>query len=111
MLSSEKVPDLALQIVWNTIMNMLSARPDIHHNMVVNDAKFTVIASAELLTDLPQYRDIYDEIPGTDWNQLARGLGSTMRRPFTSAAEENILCYDDDKYHRVSSRVLKNGAG
>ena len=33
-LSSEDVPDLALQVVWNTIMNMLSARPDIHSEMV-----------------------------------------------------------------------------
>ena len=97
-LSSEKVPDLALKIVWNTIMNMLSARPDIHSEMVRQGTLFGVLAESQVLTDMPEYQDLYTQFPGTDWNQRARGLGATGFIPLTSASEENILCYRTDRW-------------
>ena len=97
-LSSEKVPDLALKIVWNTIMNMLSARPDVHSEMVRQGTLFGVLAESQVLTDMPEYQDLYTQFPGTDWNQRARGLGATGFIPLTSASEENILCYRTDRW-------------
>ena len=98
MLSSEKVPDLALKIVWNTIMNMLSARPDIHSEMVRQGTLFGVLAESQVLTNMPECQDLYTQFPGTDWNQRARGLGATGFIPLTSASEENILCYRTDRW-------------
>ena len=83
-LSSEKVRDLALQIVWNTFMNMLSARPDIHSEMVRQGTLFGVLAESQVLTNMPEYQDLYTQFPGTDWNQRACGLGATGFIPLTS---------------------------
>ena len=82
-LSSGEVPDLALQVVWNTIMNMLSARPDIYSEMVRKGTLFGVLAESQVLTDMPEYQDLYTQFPGTDWNQRARGLGATGFIPLT----------------------------
>ena len=101
-LSSEKVPDLALKIVWNTIMNMLSARPDIHSEMVRQGTLFGVLAESQVLTDMPEYQDLYTQFPGTDWNQRARGLGATGFIPLTRANRQ--LLTPDDRGYQVQGR-------
>ena len=35
--------------------------------------------------------------PNTDWDERARGLGGTLDLPLSSAAEENVMCHDDDR--------------
>ena len=34
-----------------------------------------------------------------NWDVRARGLGGTRECPLTTCAEENLLCYQIDKYH------------
>ena len=52
----------------------------------------------ELTTDIPEHSDLNKAFPGTDWDKRARGLGATEHRPATSCAEENLLCYANDRY-------------
>ena len=49
----------------------------------------------EVTTDMPEYSDL-----SVYWNERARGLGGTVKRPVSMAAEENALCYADDSYRR-----------
>ena len=97
-LSSTNVPDLALLQAWNTIMNMLVTRPDLHEAIASNGVRFGVIGVDEVTTDMPEYADLYEAFPDTDWDVRARGLGPTRQRPLASSAEENLLCYADDVY-------------
>jgi hypothetical protein len=65
--------------------------------MIANGAKLAIMSENEVTTDIPDHSDLYTAFPGTNWN-IYRGLGSTMARPTTSCAEENLLCYFTDVY-------------
>ena len=97
-LSSANVPDLALQQAWNIIMNMLAARPDLHEMIAANGTLFGIIGVDEVTTDMPEYRDLNELWPETNWDARTRGLGATTFKRLSSAAEENLLCYSRDIY-------------
>lgn len=92
--ASASVPDAALGHAWNIIMNLLAARPDLHAALAEQGQYFGVLGADEVTTDMPEYRHLKDD-PVTDWDTRARGLGGM---PFSSGAEENLLCYRSDPY-------------
>merc|ERR1712013_728262 len=55
----------------------------------------TVMAAypSELTTHIPEHAWL-----GAYWNERARGLGATVAIPVGSSAEENALCYSNDRY-------------
>jgi hypothetical protein len=97
--SSHRVPDLALTTARETVNGMLRKRPDIRRSIMAHHGRVAIIARSEVTTHLPEYADIYEEQPGEDWNVRARGLGATVERPVTSAGAENVLCSAEDIYH------------
>jgi hypothetical protein len=92
--ASASVPDKALGRAWNIIMNLLAARSDLLAALAEHGQYFGVMGAEEVPTDVPEYRYLKND-PVTDWDQRARGLGGI---PFSSGAEENLLCYDNDRY-------------
>lgn len=96
--SSAKVPDAALIQAGNIIRQMLDKRPDVVAKMKQNKLRVAVMAESEVTVDIPEHSDLYTAFPGTDWNTRARGLGATLQRPACSCAEENLLCYPNDRY-------------
>ncbi|MFN7130502.1 MAG: hypothetical protein ACK4N5_00370 [Myxococcales bacterium] len=104
-LSSEWVPDEALHETARIVERMLAKRPDIRERMVGRQARVAVIGQDEVVTDMPEYRDLYRTFPGTDWNERARGLGGVVGLPLTSTSEENVLCYFRDRYKGESVLV------
>lgn len=98
-ISSENVRDEALIIARDAVNRILSLRADIKHQYIKNSGKIAVIGVNELTTDIPEYRDLYEVFPGTDWNVRARGLGATLQRPVSSVGEENLICQPSDRYH------------
>lgn len=116
--SSEKVPDMALMMARDIINYMLAKRPDVRAQMMKDKARLSIMAYTEMQTDLPEYsdwkkparddirlipseRENYDKPGGiasmTDkeyWNKRARGMGGNE----TSCAEENLLGYPGTKY-------------
>lgn len=97
-ISSEHVSDEALGRAWNIIMNLLLPRPDLHQALAENGQYFGVMAEDEVTTDLPEYVDLKND-PVTDWDTRARGLGGF---PFSSGAEENLMCLQTDGYYGES---------
>ncbi|MEQ1873153.1 MAG: hypothetical protein ABL953_05440 [Ilumatobacteraceae bacterium] len=93
-ISSAAVPDEALGRAWNIITNLLAPRPDLHLALAEGGQYFGVMAQSEVTTDMPEYRYLADD-PVTNWDERARGLGGY---PFSSGAEENLMCYPDDPY-------------
>ncbi|MCE9621395.1 MAG: hypothetical protein K8R99_03505 [Actinomycetia bacterium] len=93
-ISSSAVPDEALGRAWNIITNLLAPLPDVQRALADAGQYFAVMAQSEVTTDIPEYRYLADD-PVTNWDERARGLGGY---PFSSGAEENLMCYPDDPY-------------
>src|SRR5688572_15336127 len=99
-ISSDKVPDAALLQARKIVVQMLSnvklrvAAKTIAQNKI----RIAVMSKDELTTDIPEHSDLNRAFPETNWDTRTRGLGATAVRPVTSCAEENLLCYPNDRY-------------
>jgi hypothetical protein len=97
--SSWRVPDEALIKVAQMTAFFLDNLPEeIAANLRKNKARVGILARYEGTTDMPEYAHMESDTT-VNWDVRARGLGGTMELPMTSCAEENILCYQIDKYH------------
>jgi hypothetical protein len=118
-ISSARVPDVALLLARDIVVYMLAGRPDLRREMIAKGYRVGVMAETEMTTDIPEQRDgrkpgrddprltraereNYDKPGGmgslTDkqyWDRRARGLGGV----FTTGAEENILGYAKTRYY------------
>ena len=70
--------------------------PRVARSMNARGFRHAVMAAypSELTTHIPEHAFLD---PGF-WNERARGLGATVRVPVGSSAEENALCYSNDRY-------------
>lgn len=104
-ISSQEIRDEAFYKAAPIISNMLSPRPDVRDAMVRLKSYVIIIGARQQLTDIPEYRDLYRDFPGVDWNERARGLGATPGQPVTSVGEENLLRLSGDRYQGESVLV------
>lgn len=96
---SWRVPDEALIKVAQMTEFFLNNLPgEVSENLRKNKARVGILARYEGTTDMPEYAHLESDTT-VNWDVRARGLGGTMELPMTSCAEENILCYQIDKYH------------
>jgi hypothetical protein len=98
MRAGEEVDDDALAAQAERVFEMLVARPDIVIALVDSGIEGRVIPAGTRITSLPEFTDLYDLYPGTDWNRRGRSFPGTPDVPFFAGAEENLLCLDDDFY-------------
>jgi alpha-glucosidase len=88
------VDDRAFRKIIETFTKLLANVPESTTDHLVRaGSHYSIIASVEGQTDLPEYRSMRND-PKTDWNKRARGLGGLV----TSGGEENILEYPNDRY-------------
>lgn len=99
-ISSQAVPDKALLQARKIVIHMLDDLKVPREYLKFSEfrIRIAVMSKKELTTDVPEHSDLNDAFPKTDWDARARGLGATIARPATSCAEENLLCYSDDRY-------------
>ncbi|MFZ5942188.1 MAG: hypothetical protein ACOYXB_16595 [Bacteroidota bacterium] len=97
--SSWRVPDSALYQACDIIKFMTDALPpEILEAMTTRNTRVGVMARYEGTTDIPEHAHLkYDTT--LNWDVRARGLGGDAELPLTTCAEENLLCYQIDKYH------------
>jgi hypothetical protein len=107
--SSEKVPDAALIEAQAILARMMAKRPDAVKALVERKVRVAIMAKSEVTTDVPEHADLYTAFPGTDWNKRCRGVGATQARPVCSAAEENVLQHEDDRYRGESILIHEFG--
>jgi len=100
-ISSEQVPDEAFFAVQKMTDEMLSMRSDVRAKMIENKIRIGIIAKSEVPTDMPEYRNLNDSFPDTDWDTRGRGYGANVDNPLSTCAEENVLCYGkgNDSYY------------
>ncbi len=97
--SSRKVPDEALNAAYKTIKFMTDALPaKVLESMVSRGIRVAIMARYEGTTDIPEHAYLVNDTT-LNWDVRARGLGGTLELPLTTCAEENLLCYQIDKYH------------
>ena len=99
--SSNNVPDEALQMAWNIMANMLQGQAQVIEKMLELKIKMGIVAQSEGITVLPEYAFLRND-PETNWDERARGLGGSPSVPLGSGAEESLLCYIDDPYYGES---------
>lgn len=98
-LSSHRVPDSAFVKACEIIDFMTSGLPEpILAQMVKVDTRVGIMARYEGTTDIPEHAHLAKDT-SLNWDVRARGLGGSLRNPLTTCAEENLLCYQIDKYH------------
>ena len=98
-ISSWRVPDEALIKVAQMTGFFLENLPaEVADNLRKYKSRIGILARNEGTTDMPEYAHMAKDT-SVNWDVRARGLGGTMELPITSCAEENILCYQIDKYH------------
>jgi len=97
-LSSTNVSDLALERACDVAVHLLTGRSDVHARLIENGLRVAVIGRNEVITDLPDYRDLNIASAETGRDREIRSLGATLARPVSSAAEENLLCLADDPF-------------
>jgi len=99
-ISSSKVPDAALWQAKRIIEQMLVKIPAAAiKKLVQNKIRVAVMSKDEVTTNIPEHSDLNQTYPADEnWDTRARGLGPTIESPVTSCAEENLLCYPNDRY-------------
>jgi alpha-glucosidase len=99
LLSSHRVPDSALYAAYRTLDGMTRALPrEVLAAMTGVNLRVAVMARYEGTTDIPEHAHLAKDTT-LNWDVRARGLGGDRELPLTTCAEENILCYQIDKYH------------
>jgi len=97
--SSWRVPDSALYQAYNIIKFMTNDLPvNVLKQMQKAGARVGVMARYEGTTNIPEHAYLAKDT-SMNWDLRARGLGGDMDLPLTTCAEENLLCYQLDKYH------------
>ncbi len=98
-ISSRKVPDEALLKTRDIVLMMIKSLPsNVVDTMRSRGVRIAVMGRYEGTTDLPEHGFLVADT-SVNWDVRARGLGGTPNLPLTSCAEENLLCYQIDKYH------------
>ena len=97
-LAAEDVDRTAIEGQADRIFNMLVARPDLITAIQESGIEGRVIPAGERITSVPDYADLYEEYPGTDWDRRGRSFPGTEALPVFSGAEENLLCSTEDRY-------------
>jgi hypothetical protein len=97
--SSWRVPDSALLQAYRIIVSIADMLPaEVVLKMRECGVRIGVMARYEGTTDIPEHRFLANDT-SINWDVRARGLGGSVDDPLTTCAEENLLCYQIDKYH------------
>ena len=96
--TSAAVPDAALYKTRDLIHEMLANRPDLLEALADSGMHVTLVAEGSVITDIPEFSNLYEEFPGKDWDIaiMGGGLGPSTRLPVMAAAVENVLCLEGD---------------
>ncbi|HJX71498.1 MAG TPA: hypothetical protein VJ346_06085 [Bacteroidales bacterium] len=98
-IGSWRVPDKALLKARDIVIFMTDVLPyPVVTEMRNTGVRVGVMARYEGTTDIPEHKHLVNDT-SINWDVRARGLGGDIELPLTTCAEENLLCYQIDKYH------------
>ena len=96
--SSAAVPDRAHYQARDLIREVLANRPDILEALADTRTHVAIMAEGEVLTDIPEFRNLYRLAPGRDWDVITEGggVGPNTAIPVLVVAVENLICLEGD---------------
>jgi hypothetical protein len=97
------VPDAALRTAAEIVTGMLKPMPAVRERLKSVGLRIAIIGEQEVTSDIPEYKPIARRHPERNMDTRTRGIGAmTPIDPVTSGAEENLLCYQKDRYRGES---------
>ncbi len=92
--SSAAVHDRAHYQARDLIREVLANRPDLLEALADTRTHVAIMAESEVITDIPEFRFLYQLAPGRDWDTVLKGggLGPNTLIPVLVVAEENLIC-------------------
>ncbi len=96
--ANEVVDPEAIARAAETVERIFATDQRLAPTLAASGIRLGLIGRNQRTTEMPEYRDLNEVFPETDWDTRARGLGATFERPLVSAGEENVLCLPDDRY-------------
>lgn len=97
-LAAKEVDAAAIEALSDRAYNMLVNRPDYAAAIAGYPIGVRVIGADQRINGLPEFDRIYFHYPGTDWRRLGRSFPGAEVLPFAAGSEENLLCFEDDRY-------------
>ncbi len=97
-LAGEAVDPSAVGGAAERVFHMLAQRSDLQDALVGAGLSGRVIGEDQRITDLPEFTELYDQYPGTDWDRRGRSFPGTDLVPAFAGAEENLRCLEGDRY-------------
>jgi len=97
-LAAEEVNPVAIDLMADRIYNMLIERPDLIEAFTDFGVSGRVIGEDQRITNLPEFAQLFELYPGTDWNRRGRSFPGTDLIPIVAGAEENLLCHEETYY-------------
>jgi len=95
--SSEQVSDAALEMAAEIASQMLSRIPAVRDQLVAIHSRVAIIGQFQVTSDIPEHKRLLRTFPILD--RRTRGIGAgDPTNPVTSGAEENLLCFQADRY-------------
>ena len=91
-LGSINLSDDAMMRACYTVRFMFADRADTRQSYYKYYGRFALIGAYERTTQIPEFSDM-----DPCWDQRARGFGATPWKPVSLGAEENALCYNNDR--------------
>ncbi len=96
--ANDVVDPEALLRASETVEAVFATDERLASTLTATGIRLGIIGRDQRTTEMPEYRDLNEAFPETDWDTRARGLGATLERPLVSAGEENVLCLPGDRY-------------
>lgn len=97
-LAAEDVDSTAIDQMADRIFNMLADRPDLIASFNDLGVEGRVIGKDSRITSLPEFAEVYELYPGTDWNRRGRSFPGTDLIPVVAGGEENLMCLEETYY-------------
>ncbi|MDE0579596.1 MAG: hypothetical protein OXI29_06945 [bacterium] len=96
--SSAAVPDRAHYQARDVLRDVLANRPDLLGALADTRTRVAIMAEDEVITDIPEFRWLYQLSPGRDWDVITHGggVGPNTAIPVLVVAVQNLICLDSD---------------
>ena len=113
--SSAAVADRAHYQARDLLLEVLANRPDLLELLADTRTHIAIMSESEVITDIPEFRHLYQLAPGRDWDTILTGggLGPNTAIPVLVVAEQNLICLQSDLVphadvfiHEVAHAVL-----
>ena len=82
----------------DVLRDVLANRPDLLEALADTRTRVAIMAEDEVITDIPEFRWLYQLAPGRDWDVITHGggVGPNTAVPVLVVAVQNLICLDSD---------------